>query len=242
MNLPIVTRNRKSGTPGPPSTGHGLDGHEEASRAAQREADRWLIAGTAVMGTLVLGFVGLPIFLRGLYLQRKATLAGLSTRPIMVTLIGYLVILDAFLNSIGWTLDVLASHTLLNRVFFTAWGNFVDNGYFWHYNEMWIGGSAAPGEKGWEIACIFVVFPMRIAAAIAFLQMKRWGHQWLTVTCWFGVVIWVGYIVNMTMYADIRYEATVVPVFGWWLFDIFYITPFLAIPYLHTVNREIFSD
>lgn len=26
---------------------------------------------------------------------------------------------------------------------------------------------------------------------------------------------------------------------GWWAFDIFYITPFLAIPYLHTVNREI---
>jgi hypothetical protein len=26
------------------------------------------------------------------------------------------------------------------------------------------------------------------------------------------------------------------------LYDIFYITPFLAIPYLHTVNREIFSD
>ena len=29
---------------------------------------------------------------------------------------------------------------------------------------------------------------------------------------------------------------------GWWLYDIFYITPFLAIPYLHSVNREIFSD
>ena len=32
------------------------------------------------------------------------------------------------------------------------------------------------------------------------------------------------------------------PVVGWWAFDIFYITPFLAIPYLHTVNREIFAD
>jgi hypothetical protein len=34
----------------------------------------------------------------------------------------------------------------------------------------------------------------------------------------------------------------VLPVVGWWLYDIFYITPFLAMPYLHTVNREIFSD
>ncbi|NKY25859.1 hypothetical protein HGB38_06400 [Nocardia gamkensis] len=218
------------------------DLHDEQSRAAQRHADIWLTIGTALMGTFVLGFIGLPIFLRGLWLQRRAQEAGLSVRPIIVTLIGYLVILDAFLNSIGWILDIGASHTLITRVFFTAWGNFVDNGYFWHYNEMWIGGSSAPGEKGWEITLIFTVFPMRVAAAIAFLQMKRWGHQWLTVTCWFGVVIWVGYVVNMTMYADIRFEGTVLPVVGWWLYDIFYITPFLAIPYLHTVNREIFSD
>ena len=83
---------------------------------------------------------------------------------------------------------------------------------------------------------------LRIAAGIAFLQMKRWGHQWLIITCWFGIVIWIGYTFNMTMYADIRYAGVVFPVVGWWLYDIFYITPFLAIPYLHTVNREIFSD
>ena len=83
---------------------------------------------------------------------------------------------------------------------------------------------------------------MRIAAAIGFLQMKRWGHQWMVVTCWFGVIAWLGYILNMTMYADVRYAGTAFPVFGWWLYNIFYITPFLAIPYLHTVNREIFTD
>ena len=43
-------------------------------------------------------------------------------------------------------------------------------------------------------------------------------------------------------FADVRYAGVVLPVIGWWLYDIFYITPFLAIPYLHTVNREIFSD
>ncbi|MFE6922085.1 hypothetical protein ACFVAV_13645 [Nocardia sp. NPDC057663] len=219
-----------------------FDEHHEESRLAQRHADRWLTAGTALMGTYVLGIFGLPLFLRGVWLQRRAQRSGLSVRPVIVTLIGYLVILDAFLNTVGWALDIGASHTLITRVFFTAWGNFFDGGYWWHYNELWIGGSGAPGEKGWEIACILVVFPMRVAAAIAFLQMKRWGHQWLTVTCWFGVVIWVGYIVNMTVYADIRFDSVVLPVIGWWLYDIFYITPFLAIPYLHTVNREIFSD
>lgn len=160
----------------------------------------------------------------------------------MVTLIGYVIIIDAAINSIGWGLDVFANHALVTRTIFTAWGNLMDGGYFWHYNELWIGGAGAPGEKAWIIVCIVVVFPMRIAAAIAFLQMKRWGHQWMIVTCWFGVIAWFGYILNMTMYADVRYAGTAFPVIGWWLYNVFYITPFLAIPYLHTVNREVFTD
>ena len=49
-------------------------------------------------------------------------------------------------------------------------------------------------------------------------------------------------VVYNPMFADVRYAGVVFPVVGWWLYDIFYITPFLAIPYLHTVNREIFAD
>lgn len=239
MNLPSINLRRDKSAP---KTSASYDEHQDDSRRAQREADWWLTIGTLLMGTLVLGIVGLPIFLRGVWLQRRAQLEGLSVRPILVTLIGYLVILDAALNSLGWALDLIANHTLINRVILTAWGNMFDAGYFWHYNELWIGGAGGPGEKGWEVALMLTVFPMRIAAGIAFLQMKRWGHQWMIVTCWFGVVIWIGYTFNMTMYADVRYSGVVLPVIGWWLYDIFYITPFLAIPYLHTVNREIFTD
>ena len=219
-----------------------LDAQLEQGRLAQRRADKWLIAGTLLMGANVPGIFGLPLFLYGLALLRRAQKAGLSVRPTMVTLIGYLVILDAGLNLQGWILDMVANHSLIYRVLYTAWGNAFDAGYFWHYNQLWIGGATAPGEKGWEVALILTVFPMRIAAAIAFLQMKRWGHQWLLVTCWFGVVIWIGYVMNMTVYADVRYAGVVFPVLGWWIYDIMYITPFLAIPYLHTVNREIFSE
>ena len=136
--------------------------------------------------------------------MRRAQQAGLSVRPIIVTLIGYLVIIDAALNSLGWALDLIANHTLINRVILTAWGNMFDAGYFWHYNELWIGGAGGPGEKAWDIALMLTVFPMRIAAAIGFLQMKRWGHQWMIVTCWFGVVIWIGYIVQ---HDDVRRRA-----------------------------------
>ncbi len=220
----------------------GYDDHVAASKQAQRDADKWMISGTILMGTAILGIFGLPLFLRGLALQRRAQLSGLSVRPIIVTLIGYMVMLDGALNTFGWAIDLMASHTYVARIFLPTWGNMFDAGYFWHYNELHVGGAAAPGEKAWEVLGIFIVFPMRIAACIGFLQMKRWGHQWMVVTCWTGMLMWVGYVANMTMYADIRFTGVVFPVTGWWLYDIFYITPFVAIPYLHTVNREIFTD
>ena len=152
-----------------------LDDHELQTREIQRRADKWLIAGTVVMGTLVLGVLGLPIFLRGLFLLRNAQREGLSVRPLMVTLIGYVIILDAALNSIGWALDLFANHALVTRTVFTAWGNLMDAGYFWHYNELWIGGASAPGEKAWVLVCVLIAFPMRMAAAIAIPSNEALG-------------------------------------------------------------------
>ncbi|OBI80584.1 hypothetical protein [Mycobacterium asiaticum] len=236
-------RSTGNGAPAPSNRdGVAFDEHTEESRLAQRQADKWLISGSLLIGTAALGIFGLPLFLRGVWLLRRAQRTGLSVRPMLVTLLGYLVIIDAAINTVGWALDMVGNHTLLGRVLLVGWGNMFDAGYFWHFNELWIGGAAGPGEKGWEIGLIFTVFTMRIAAGIGFLQMKRWGHQWMVVTCWMGVVIWIGYVFNMTMYADVRFSGVILPVIGWWLYDIFYITPFLAIPYLHTVNREIFSD
>jgi hypothetical protein len=219
------------------------DDHAERSRQAQRRADKWLIAGTVLMGMTLPGIIGLPLFLRGLALQRKAAGEGLSVRPIIVTLIGYMVFLDAALNCFGWALDTFAANAVLWQTMIMGWGGIFDAGYFWHYNQIpWVSGAGAPGEKAWEITCVLTVFAMRMAACIGLLQMKRWGHQWMIVTCWFGLVIWIGYTTNMTIFADLRYAHVAFPVIGWWLYDIFYITPFLSIPYLHTVNREIFSD
>lgn len=220
----------------------GFDDHVEQSRLAQRAADKWMIGGAILMGTAILGVFGLPLFLKGLFMQRKSLKEGLSVRPIIVTLIGYMVLLDGALNTFGWAVDLFANHTYVSRIFLPTWGNMFDAGYFWHYNELAVGGASAPGEKAWEVLGIFVVFPMRIAACLGFLQMKRWGHQWMVVTCWTGILMWMGYVANMTMYADLRFSNVVFPVLGWWLYDIFYITPFVSIPYLHTVNREIFSD
>ena len=66
------------------------------------------------MGTLILGFIGFPLFIRGLLMLRRAQREGLSVRPVICTLIGYLVIIDSALNSIGWTLDLVAHHSLID--------------------------------------------------------------------------------------------------------------------------------
>ncbi|HET8880602.1 MAG TPA: hypothetical protein VFM56_00370 [Solimonas sp.] len=130
------------------------DLHQQRSRDAQWRADKWMMTGVFFMGTAVLGLIGLPFFLRGLVLQIRAERAGFTVRPIMVTLIGYLVAVDSALNSLGWALDLIGNHTLLARVFLMAWGNMFDGGYFWHYNELWIGGAARPARsRGWSRCC-----------------------------------------------------------------------------------------
>ena len=53
------------------------DAHQERSAEAQRRADKWMIPGTIIMGTAVLGIIGLPMFLRGLMLQIRAAKEGL---------------------------------------------------------------------------------------------------------------------------------------------------------------------
>ncbi|MBV8294786.1 MAG: hypothetical protein JOY55_23800, partial [Mycobacterium sp.] len=116
VNLPLLKRRSEGGSVG-------LEEHHEESRDAQRRADKWMIVGAALMGMWAPGLIGFPIFMRGVWLQRQALRAGLSVRPMIVTLIGYLVLIDGMLNSLGWALDLIANHTLINRVLLVGWGN-----------------------------------------------------------------------------------------------------------------------
>ncbi|HBO92497.1 MAG TPA: hypothetical protein DD667_04390, partial [Gammaproteobacteria bacterium] len=52
------------------------DAHQDNSKQAQWRADKWMIAGTLLMGTGVLGIFGLPLFFYGLHLQIQAGKAG----------------------------------------------------------------------------------------------------------------------------------------------------------------------
>ncbi len=189
------------------------------------------------------GLIGFPIFMRGVWLQRQALRSGLSVRPMIVTLIGYLTLIDGMLNSLGWALDLVANHTLINRVLMIGWGgNMFDAGYFWHYNELWVGGAAGPGEKSMVFGMIITVFAMRCAAAIGFLQMTRWG-----TSTWSSPAGWRRDLVRLRVqHDDVRRcplrRRGVPPSSAGGSTTSSTSPPFLAIPYLHTVNREIFTD
>ena len=214
----------------------------ERSATIQKRADKFILIGGGLIGTTVLGLLGLPFFLYGLWLIKQAEDEGLPVRPYLMTFIGALVLVDGFLNTLGTMIDVFAIHSLIIRVFEMGWGLLLDAGYAWQFNSIWYGGTSAPGEKSWEIANVFVLFPIRVAAAWGFLQMKRWGFQWLVISCWMGVFAWVGYCFNMTTYWEMRFSDVAWPVFGWWGYNIWYITPFIVLPYLYTINREMFVD
>ena len=165
----------------------------ERSATIQKRADKFILIGGGLIGTTVLGLLGLPFFLYGLWLIKQAEDEGLPVRPYLMTFIGALVLVDGFLNTLGTMIDVFANHSLIIRVFEMGWGLLLDAGYAWQFNSIWYGGTSAPGEKSWEIANVFVLFPIRVAAAWGFLQGKRWGYQWLVISCWMGVFAWVGY-------------------------------------------------
>ncbi len=214
----------------------------EAAKAVQARADRLIVIGMGFLGTMVFGLIGLPFFLRGVFILRKAERDGLAVRPTMMTFVGALVLIDGFMNTLGWMIDTFAHHSLIIRVFEMGWSLLLDNGYAWNFNNMWFGGAAAPGEKAWEIACTFVLFPIRVVAAWGFLKGKRWGLQWLIMSCWMGVFVWVGYLWNLTTFWEMRLVDIAAPVWGWWLYDIWYITPFVILPYLYTINKEMFTS
>ena len=113
-----------------------------------------------------------------------------------------------------------------------------DGGYYVDYNTLLLGGSGVAGEKSWQIFCVFGLFPLRIVAAWGFMKMKRWGFDMMLITSWIYAIFWFGYILNMSVDFENRMGASVFGVVGWWVFDIWYITPFVILPWMYAVNRR----
>lgn len=209
----------------------------------QKQVDRWTVAGAIVAGTFVLGLPGLLLLGYAYRLHKKGVAEGRQLRPIMVTLIAILTIIDVGVNFLVWGLDTFPTHdTFIGKSIIILFGKLTDGAYYLGLNKASIGGAFLPSEKAYQIAAVTMLYPMRLGAAIGFLKMKRWGFQFLVVTTWMYAFFWVGYLIQISLQFEIRLGTTLFGLTGYIVANVPYMYPFLLIPYLHTVNRELWSE
>lgn len=222
----------------------GRHSESQQAHALVKRGDFFFYVGCLVCGTWIFGLVGAPMVLYGVYLLRKAQLQGAAIRPWSVTVVGGLILVDASVNYLAWGLDLLPSHySLIARSLWIDYGMLGDGGYALHYNSTATGGVAVPAEKAIQIATIVLVMPIRAAAAWGLLHMKRWGLQWSIIGNWLYFCLWIIYSAAMALQFDLRFGTSEFGVIGFWLMGgIPFLGPVVLLPYLHSVNRELWSD
>lgn len=210
----------------------------------QRQADKWLTVGIILTGTFFAGPIGIVCLVRAVTLLRKAQREGQLIRPWSITIIGTIVLIDASINFLGWGVDLSAIHdTQLGLTFDSGWGAMFDGAYYVDFNGFSsMGGSSAITEKAFQLIPVLIVMPMRIVAAVAFLQMKRVGYQYLIITSWMYAAVWVGYTASIALEFDHRLGNTLYGVTGWWAYNLPFILLWLVLPYLMTIEKRQFVD
>lgn len=206
-----------------------------------KAADRWLITGAVLAGSMIFSLIGLVVITIGFIKTARAKTSGEFVRPFAVTLFGMFTMVDAGCNFVGWSLDLWAHDARIVQWGITGWGRLFDGAYYLDYNSLWMGGAAAAGEKSWEVFAILCVFSARLVAAYGFIKLKRWGYRWMIITSWVYVMLWLGYVVNMVVNFPDRFGPAVFGVTGWWVYDIFYMTPFLTLPWLYALDKRRWS-
>jgi len=213
------------------------DVEQSAAYHAMHKADIWLLVGSIVCGTVVLAPVGVLIIVIGMVKLKRAGQLG-WIRPLSVSLLAVFALVDGGINWIGWSLDIFANQTHVLRAMGTGFGKLVDGGYYVGYNSGPIGGIANNGEKAMALFSVLCIFPARAAAAWGFLKLKRWGLRWMKITGWAYMFLWIGYLFNIMADFPHRLGASAFGVTGWWIFDIFYLTPFIQLPWLYALDAR----
>lgn len=209
----------------------------------QDRIDRWLVGGCLLIGTFVLAPIGLLLVWRGFALHREARRNGAVLRPGIITVLAIICIVDAAINYLMWCIDFFPAHdTVLGQSLMTGFGRLWDGAYYLGYNTTALGGTAIPTEKALEFAGCLILYPMRLVAAWGFMRMKKWGFQYLVVNTWMYVFFWVTYIAAFSIEFQWRFPFTAGGVALLWGLYIWFIYPFFMIPYLATVNRDLWKD
>lgn len=200
--------------------------------------DVLLLIGLVLCGTMLTGpFGAIPLAVALVRCHRRAQ-AGVARRPWSVTVVGAFCFIDGCINFMPWSLDLLGSHTVIGHTFMTGYGRMFDGAYWVHYNQGALGGTANHTEKMWQVLAVAILMPMRIVGSWAFLQLRRWGLHFMQVTGWLYLMLWVGYTMAMSLDYQQRLGASLYHVPGWWLYNLFYLSPVFVIPYAYTVDER----
>lgn len=205
--------------------------------AAQKKADVWILVGCLLCGTQIVGPFGTIPLIYGLMENWRLVKERRTDRPWSVVIIGTFSLIDATLNTLPWAANLLAFKSVLIESFMYGYGRIADATYFTAYNSRAFGGVSSTTEIMWQITSEAMLFPMRIAASIAFMSMRTWGLHFMKLTSWMYVFLWVGYAATLSLEFDQRLRTPDLPVLGWWLYNMFYFTPMLTLPYFYTVNK-----
>ena len=201
-------------------------------------ADGWLLAGCILSGTMILGPIGPLVLAVAVWKLWKSVRRGTSARPWAATIIGIFCMVDGLINFSPWSFDTFAHNTVLGQTFITGYGRFFDGAFYLDYNSGALGGVANHSEKMWQYLAVFILMPMRVVSAWAFMQMRTWGLHFMKVSGWLYLFLWVGYTMAMSLDFSERMTMSEFGVAGWWLFNLFYLSPLFVLPYLYTVDKS----
>lgn len=221
------------------------EGHNNPpdQRFGLHKTDPWILVGSSLCGTMLLGFIGVIPLIYVLMKERQSVKEGTNLRPLSVTLVGLLCFQDGFANLLSYSLDTWASHTVIGKTFLV-------NGYGRHFDMAWVNGyntGLIPGventaEKVWQLVCIFILFPLRVVATWAFIQMKSWGLHFLRITSWLYLLVWIGYLLTITIDSQWRMADSDLGVIGWWVFNFpFTVVPPLTLVYLYSIDDRYWN-
>jgi len=218
----------------------GIEPVESAETTPRRwveAADGWLLVGCILSGTMILGPIGPVVLGIALWKLYRSVKAGTNVRPWAATVIATFCMVDGLINFSPWTFDTFAHNTVLGETFITGYGRFFDGAFYVDYNSGALGGIPNTAEKMWQYLAVFILMPMRIVSAWAFMQMRTWGLHFMKVSAWLYLFLWAGYTMAMSMDFEER-MATSEFGMGWWLFNLFYLSPIFVLPYLYTVDKS----
>ncbi|NRA35791.1 MAG: hypothetical protein HRU17_20895 [Polyangiaceae bacterium] len=207
-----------------------------------KKIDALLLIGASLSAATVFVPVGVLMIFYGLHLERKEIAAGRTKRPIVLTALAVWGMSNGFLNLFSAHAFNFAPNNQFFKPLVEVYGTVIDYRYWLDgYNTETWEGVADHYETTWNIITGFMLFPIYTVANYGLYRMKSWGLQFTIIFSWIFAFQWFHYLCHHTLGGNANTLGTPYPVWGWMVMNYPYLTPVVAIPYLHCVNRNAFQ-